>query len=287
MQFRDCSDRPFPSDIQVSYLEELERQFHEDPSSIDRTWAAFFTNLDRGVSGEAIAEAYDAFEKGKVTSPLSAATLSSQTIQESMKLLLLVRSYQVLGHFAAKLDPLGLDNRKVPQELDPAYFGFKDTDLDREFFLGSWHQSGFLAENRPTRTLREILTRLKETYCGSIGYEYMHIPEADKCNWIREKIETVDPPKYSQKEKLQILDRVAWSEMFETFLANKFSSAKRFGLEGGETLIPGMKALIDKGADLGVDTVVLGMPHRGETLCWPLGTQSSDPLLLTLTLRSP
>ena len=130
-----------------------------------------------------------------------------------MKLLLLVRSYQVLGHFAAKLDPLGLDNRKVPQELDPAFFGFKETDLDREFFLGSWSQSGFLAENRPTRTLREILTRLKETYCGSIGYEYMHIPDADKCNWIREKVETVEPPKFSQKEKLQILDRVAWSEM--------------------------------------------------------------------------
>ena len=152
----------------------------------------------------------------------------------------------------------------MPQELDPAFFGFKENDLDREFFLGSWHQSGFLAENRPTRTLREILTRLKETYCGSIGYEYMHIPDGDKCNWIREKIETVDPPKYTQTEKLQILDRVAWSEMFETFLANKFSSAKRFGLEGGETLIPGMKALIDRGADLGVESVVLGMPHRGD-----------------------
>lgn len=247
----------------VAYLEELERKFNENPSSIDKTWASFFTSLDRGVSGEAIAEAYDAFEKGKTGSPMQLASLSTQTIQESMKLLMLVRSYQVNGHFAAKLDPLGLDNRPTTQELDPAFYGFKETDLDREFFLGSWAQAGFLAENRPTRTLREILTRLRETYCGSIGYEYMHIPEAEKCNWLREKIETIDPPQFSQKEKLQILDRVAWSEMFETFLANKYSSAKRFGLEGGETLIPGMKILIDRAADLGVENVVIGMPHRG------------------------
>jgi 2-oxoglutarate dehydrogenase E1 component len=77
-------------------------------------------------------------------------------------------------------------------------------------------------------------------------------------------VESFKQPKFSQKEKLQILDRVAWSEMFETFLANKYSSAKRFGLEGGETLIPGMKQLIDRAADLGVESVVIGMPHRGE-----------------------
>lgn len=77
-------------------------------------------------------------------------------------------------------------------------------------------------------------------------------------------METIEPPQFSQKDKLQILDRVAWSEMFESFLANKFSSAKRFGLEGGETLIPGMKSLIDRAAELGVETVCIGMPHRGE-----------------------
>lgn len=247
----------------VAYLEELEKRFNDNPDSIDRTWASFFTNLDRGVTGEAIAESYDAFEKGKISSPLSQAALSAQTIQESMKLLQLVRAHQVLGHFAANLDPLGLDKRQAPPQLDPAYYGFKDSDLDREFFLGTWHQEGFLAEGRPIRTLREILTRLRETYCGTIGYEYMHIHETEKCNWIREKIETIDPPKFSQKEKLQILDRLAWSEMFETYLANKYSSAKRFGLEGGETLIPGMKVLIDRAAELGVESVVIGMPHRG------------------------
>eukprot|EP00955_Chlamydomonas_euryale_P119126 366573-Chlamydomonas_euryale.AAC.54 len=118
-------------------------------------------------------------------------------------------------------------------------------------------------EDRPTATLRHILKRLRETYCSTIGYEYMHINDTEKCDWIRNKIETIEPPKYSQKEKLQILDRVAWSELFERFLANKYSSAKRFGLEGGETLIPGMKTMIDQAADLGVENVVIGMPHRG------------------------
>lgn len=247
----------------VSYLEELEKRFHEDPKSVDRTWASFFTNMDRGVSGEAIAEAYDAFEKGKITSPMTQASLSTQTIQESMRLMLMVRAYQVLGHFAAQLDPLKLDKRPVQEELDPAYWGFKETDLDREFFLGNWNQAGFLEEGRPTRTLREILTRLRETYTSTIGYEYMHIPERDKCNWIRERIETVDAPAYSKKEKINILDRLAWSDMFETFLANKYTAAKRFGLEGAESLIPGMKALIDRAADLGVANIVIGMPHRG------------------------
>jgi len=247
----------------VSYLEELEKRFHEDPGSVDRSWGSFFNNLDRGVRGEAIAEAYDAFEKGATQAPMTHAAISNQTIQESMRLILLVRSFQVMGHFAAKLDPLELDKRIPPAELDPAYWGFTERDLDREFFLGNWNQKGFLAEGRPTRTLREMLNRLRETYCSTTGYEYMHIPEREKCNWIREQIETIDPPMYTKKEKLNILDRLAWSEMFETFLAKKYTAAKRFGLEGAESLIPGMKALIDTGADLGVENVVIGMPHRG------------------------
>jgi len=247
----------------VTYLEELEKRFNEDPKSVDRTWASFFTNLNRGVSGEAIAEAFDAFEKGQITSPMMHASLSTQTIQESMRLILLVRSFQVMGHFAAELDPLKLDSRLPPQELDPAYWGFTESDLDREFFLGNWNQAGFLAEGRPIRTLREILTRLRETYCSTTGYEYMHMPDRDKCNWVRERIETIEAPAFSKKEKLNILDRLAWSDMFENFLANKYTAAKRFGLEGAESLIPGMKALIDRAADLGVDNIVIGMPHRG------------------------
>jgi 2-oxoglutarate dehydrogenase E1 component len=246
-----------------TYLEELEERFRDDPSSVDKTWASFFNNLERGVNPEAVAEAYHAFEQGSGVAPLTAAAISNQTIQESMRLLLLVRAYQVNGHFMAKLDPLGLDQRPTPVELDPALYGFSDDDLDREFFLGTWKMKGFLNEERPVQTLRQVLDRLKETYCGTIGYEYMHIPSRDQCNWLRERIETKDPIAYSAERKTHILDRLAWSEMFESFLANKYAAAKRFGLEGCETLVPGMKALIDHAADLGVETVCVGMPHRG------------------------
>ena len=123
--------------------------------------------------------------------------------------------------------------------------------------------SGFLAEERETRTLREIVTRLREAYCGSIGYEYMHIPDRDRCNWLRDRIETPNKEKFSVEKQLHTYDRLAWSENFESFLANKYAAAKRFGLEGCETLVPGMKAMIDRSADLGVETICLGMPHRG------------------------
>ncbi|KAI3434698.1 hypothetical protein D9Q98_002760 [Chlorella vulgaris] len=246
-----------------SYLEELEERYRANPRSVDKTWASFFHSMDMGVPAVAVAEAYDAFERGEVTSPLTAAAISNQTIQESMRLLLMVRAFQVMGHYASTLDPLGIEERPKVKELDPAYYGFTEKDLDREFYLGTWNMEGFMAEGRQVRTLREILARLRETYCGSIGYEYMHIPDSERCNWLRARIETAEPQVYSQEEKLRILDRLTWSEMFESFLANKYTAAKRFGLEGCEALIPGMKALIDSASDRGVDSVVIGMPHRG------------------------
>ena len=246
-----------------SYLEELQERYREDPTSVDTTWASFFKSMDMGVSPEAVAEAYDSWEKGEVTSPLAQAAVSNQTIQESQKLLLLVRAYQISGHQAANLDPLGLTKLEQRPELDPAFYGFTDDDLDREFFIGIWNQEGFLSEKRPVRTLREILNRLRETYCGTIGYEYMHIPDREKCNWIRSRIETPELEQFSQEKKLNILDRLTWSERFESFLNSKYSAAKRFGLEGCESLVPGMKALIDRAAELGTDSIVIGMPHRG------------------------
>ncbi|BDA47181.1 2-oxoglutarate dehydrogenase, mitochondrial [Coccomyxa sp. Obi] len=246
-----------------TYLEELEERYRADPTSVDKSWASFFRSLEQGVAPEAVAEAYHAYEQGSPVSPLQAAAVSNQTIQESQRLLLLVRAYQVNGHFMADLDPLGLDKRPMPIELDPALYGFSDKDLDREFFLGTWNMRGFLSEERPIRTLREVLQRLREAYCGTIGYEYMHIPDRERCNWLRERIETAEEFKYTPERKFQILDRLAWSEMFESFLANKYAAAKRFGLEGCETLIPGMKALIDRATEQGVESIVMGMPHRG------------------------
>ncbi|KAK1418489.1 hypothetical protein QVD17_27634 [Tagetes erecta] len=225
------------------YLEELQRAWEADPNSVDESWDNFFRNF----VGQA------------ATSP----GISGQTIQESMRLLLLVRAYQVYGHMKAKLDPLNLEQREIPDDLDPALYGFSEADLDREFFLGVWRMSGFLSENRPVQTLRAILTRLEQAYCGSIGFEYMHIADREQCNWLRDRIETPIPMAYNTQRREVILDRLIWSTQFENFLATKWTAAKRFGLEGGETLIPGMKEMFDRAADLGVESIVIGMSHRG------------------------
>ncbi|GMH36333.1 hypothetical protein BSKO_04201 [Bryopsis sp. KO-2023] len=246
-----------------TYLEELEQRYQADPYSVDKTWASFFRNLESGVPPEAVAEAYHAFEKGETLSPMTAASLSTQTIQESMKLLTMVRAFQVFGHFAANLDPLNYAEQMPPEQITPAFYGFTEKDMDREFVLGTFGMDGFLGENRPVVKLGEIINRLKEVYCGTTGYEYMHVPDRAKCNWLRERIETQEKEPFSKARKLHIMDRLAWSELFESFLANKFTAAKRFGLEGCETLIPGLKAAIDKSAEMGIDSVVIGMPHRG------------------------
>ncbi|XAR66337.1 Oxoglutarate dehydrogenase (succinyl-transferring) [Bertholletia excelsa] len=210
------------------YLEELQRAWEEDPNSVDESWDNFIRN----------------FVGQSATSP----GISGQTIQESMRLMLLVRAYQVSGHMKAKLDPLGLKQRKIPEDLNPALYGFTEADLDREFFLG---------------TLRAILTRLEQACCGTIGCEFMHIADCDKCNWLRDKIETPTPKQYSQDHQQVMLDQLMWSTQFENFLATKWTAAKRFGLEGGETLIPGMKEMSDWAADLGVEGIVIGMSHIG------------------------
>ncbi|KAL9231630.1 hypothetical protein vseg_006832 [Gypsophila vaccaria] len=225
------------------YLEALQRDWEADPSSVDESWDNFFRNF----VGQA------------ATSP----GISGQTIQESMRLLLLVQAYQVNGHFKAKLDPLGLEHRPIPDDLNLGLHGFSEADLDREFFLGVWRMAGFLSENRPVQTLRNIINRLEQAYCGKIGYEYMHIADREKCNWLRERIETPAPAEYNRERRQVMLDRLIWSTQFESFLATKWTTAKRFGLEGCETLIPGMKEMFDRSADLGVENIVIGMSHRG------------------------
>ncbi|CAN6561939.1 unnamed protein product [Malus baccata var. baccata] len=237
--------RPVPlSRLNDSFLDGTSsRDWEAVPNSVDESWDNFFRNFVSQAS----------------TSP----GVSGQTIQESMRLLLLVRAYQVSGHMKAKLDPLGLEERDIPDDLDPALYGFTEADLDREFFLGVWRMSGFLAENRLVHTLRSILTRLEQAYCGTIGYEYMHIADRNRCNWLRDKIETPMPMQYNRQCREVILDILMWSTQFENFLATKWKAAKRFGLEGGKTLIPGMKEMFDRAADFGVESIVSGMPHRG------------------------
>jgi len=171
-----------------------------------------------------------------------------------------------------------------------AAYGFSDADLDRSFSLrGISGLAGFLGPSvfaTGTVTLRELLKHLHATYCGPVGWEYMHVASRDKRNWIRERIELTAPPAPPKEKRLATYRTLAVADMvracllpgppalslalagcclslqFERYLAKKFNTAKRFGLEGCEALIPGMQALVDRSAELGVTGVVLGMPHR-------------------------
>ncbi|PWN51095.1 putative KGD1-alpha-ketoglutarate dehydrogenase [Violaceomyces palustris] len=129
--------------------------------------------------------------------------------------------------------------------------------------LGPGLLPNFVKEGVQKMTIREVIEACKRMYCGSIGIQYVHIPDREKCDWLRERIETPQPFKYSIEEKRAILDRLIWSDSFERFIASKYPNEKRFGLEGGESLIPGVKSLIDRSVEHGVNSITIGMPHRG------------------------
>lgn len=190
-------------------------------------------------------------------------------ITNHLKVQLLVRAYQARGHHKARIDPLGIRNEASvfgysnPPELNLDHYQFTEKDMDQEFELGPGILPRFRTESRQKMSLREIIDTCERLYCGSYGVEYIHIPDREQCDWLRQRIEVPQPYKYSVDEKRRILDRLIWSSSFESFLATKYPNDKRFGLEGGESLIPGMKALIDRSVDYGVKDIVIGMPHRG------------------------
>jgi 2-oxoglutarate dehydrogenase E1 component len=257
------------------YIEELYDRWKENPNNVDPSWNEFFTKISAGISPE---EAYPIPDSTKYSLQLArmaamnvslpttdAALVSPKIIEESLKVMLLVRSYQIRGHAMANLDPLGLAKPVVYPELTLANYGWNDSDLDREVFLPLHPDitSGFIVDGRTKKTLRQILDKLKLIYCGTIGIEYMHIQSRQQRNWLRERIESDSRFNMSKEDRLNTLDRLAWATQFERFLALKWSRHKRFGLDGCEVLIPGMKTLIDRSAELGVESIVMGMAHRG------------------------
>jgi len=213
-----------------------------------------------------------------------------------MRIMQLIHAYEVRGHNVADLDPLGMYEADldgaVPPDIDLSNYGFTEADMDKEFDLGNMLQQGGLLGKAGPMKLRDIIAHLQQVYSSTIGVEYMHIWDHEQVNWIREMVETPELIQFSKEEKLRMLDRLAWSDHFESFLASKYSTAKRFGLEGCEALIVGMKELIDTATDHGVENVIMGMSHRGRlnvlanVVRKPLehifnefqGTASPDPL---------
>mmetsp|Transcript_4401 Transcript_4401/g.7747 ORF Transcript_4401/g.7747 Transcript_4401/m.7747 type:complete len:1040 (-) Transcript_4401:23-3142(-) len=253
------------------YLEEMYEIYKTDPSKVNPSLAAYFKNID---AGKTPGEAFQAFP-GLVTpmtppAPKAAAGgggNSSRNVQEAINLVHLVRTYQARGHEMANLDPLGIMPRRELKELDYRTFGFTEADLDRTFDLSGLDTdreiSGMLSAE--SITLRELTETLQDAYCKNIGVEYMHIMNQDKCNFIRKRFEKKNAvgEGLTKPEKLQVLERLSFAVLFEQFLANKWNTAKRFGLEGCESFIPGMKVMIDQATNMGVKNVVIGMPHRG------------------------
>jgi 2-oxoglutarate dehydrogenase E1 component len=176
----------------------------------------------------------------------------------------LIRNYRVRGHVSAKLDPLGRFN-PPPPELDPHFYGFIDADMERRFACDTMSESG-------TLTLREILDRLAQTYCRSIGVQFMHIDDVVVRNWLQERMEgTGNRVNLSRSEQLRILVRLTDAVIFEEFIRKKFIGAKSFSLEGSESLIPLLDLAIERAGEHGIDEIVLGMAHRGRlnVLAWP------------------
>jgi len=275
------------------YIAEMYERYLDDPSSVDLRWQEFFHDLEddakalaaenrgaswapseAGVLGQgALAPlseqmtAGHASEAGQqvvyvpgaapVASPRVDATKMRETTLDSIRALTIIRSYRVRGHLLANLDPLGITEPELHAELDPKTYGFSDKDMDREIFLN-------YSLGMESATMREIMDALHQTYCASIGIEFMHIESPDEKTWIQERIERVrNQPEFTENGRKAILNRLIETEGFEKYLDKKFTGTKRFGLDGGESLVPAMEQIFKRGSQLGIDEIVLGMAHRG------------------------
>ena len=195
------------------------------------------------------------YEEVKWRQDLSPINRDVAYLEKQMQVATLIRAHRVRGHLIADLDPLGWQEPKMHDELDPATYGLTIWDLEREFLTGG-------LAGQETMKLGEILHVLRDAYCRSIGIEYMHIQETDEQRWIQSKVEGV-PFQLSNPELRHLLGRLNAAEAFEKFLATKYVGTKRFGLEGAESAIPILDTILSAAADDGSAGVVLGMAHRG------------------------
>ncbi len=287
---RDASPESFLTGANAAYLEQLLSAYESDPQSVSPAWREFFAALGAApavarpswaradwpvsASDDTIA-ALGGFPAG-APAPARPAALPSEpptgedvqrATRDSVRALMMIRAYRMRGHLHANLDPLGLEQRHDHGELDPATYGFKDEDYDRQIFIdgvmGMKYASVF-----------EMVTILRRTYCGSIGFEFMHISNPAEKRWLQERIE--GPRKeiaFTDMGKRAILRKLIEAEGFEKFLDVKYTGTKRFGLDGAEAMVPALEQIIKRGGALGVQEIVMGMAHRGRlnVLCQVMG----------------
>ncbi len=255
----------------AAFIADLYARWATDHTSVDPSFAELFASLNdeqRAVLTDASGASWSPRQADASptevpfpTQPAPTGAASAEQVRaatiDSIRALMLIRAYRVRGHLEAKLDPLGLQVPKSHPELDPRSYGFNEADLDRPIFIDK-------VLGRETASLREIIEILRQTYCGSIGVEFMHIQDPDQKSWIQRKIEGapwrhgLDVP-----AKMRILRQLTEAEGFEAFCQKRYVGTKRFGLEGAEVTIPALHAIIETAAASGVREMAIGMPHRG------------------------
>src|ERR1700748_584892 len=277
----------------ATYIDELYARYEKDPASVDGEWQEFFKSLKDppadilknadGPSWERtnwplsprddLTSALDGnwAEVEKVVGAKIAAKAQAkgagpssadvhQATRDSVRALMLIRAYRMRGHFHAKLDPLGLEPARDHEELDPRSYGFVEADLDRKIFLD--HVLGL-----DYASLREIVAICERTYCQTLGVEFMHISNGAQKAWIQERIEGPDKEiSFTREGRRAILMKLIEAEGFEKFCDLKFTGTKRFGLDGGEAMIPALEQIIKRGGALGVKDITFGMAHRARLI---------------------
>src|ERR1700737_356567 len=259
----DLNGTTFLTGANAGFIAELYARFLEDPNAVDESWRRFFSELDDDAAA-ALAErrgpswgqpAPRLIPESPATQTTDGAALRQAGI-DSIRALNLTRAYRVRGHLEADLDPLGLARRGPYPELDYKSYGFTEADLDREIFIDN-------LLGRERATLREIVAILRATYCGTIGVEYMHIQVPAERAWIQEKFEKRSRPALAAPLRKQILETLTQAETFERFLDRRYTGTKGFGIEGAESLMPALEAILYRGSEAGIREFVIGMPHRG------------------------
>ena len=277
----------------AEYLESLQQNFKQNPNSVDSAWQAFFQSLetdpaDNGnspqkpswtrqdwpqqpndeITGALTSEwgddseiAIRANEVINAKANVANFTLSDEAVEravlDSIRAIMIIRAHRIRGHLVADLDPLGLRDEAIHPELDPKSYGFKEEDLDRPIFIDN-------VLGLQIASMREIIDLVRRTYCGTFALQYMHISDPEQSAWLKERIEGYGKEiKFTREGRKAILNKLVEAEGFEKFLHVKYMGTKRFGLDGGEALIPALEQIIKRGGALGVKEIVIGMPHRG------------------------
>ena len=250
----------------ASYVEELYELYLHDPNGVAEEWRSYFDKLPQinGFTGSDISHStirehfLSLAQNTRRPQAASGGQVSSERDKKQVGVLRLILAYRMRGHQASTLDPLGLWEREDIADLTLAEYGLTDADLDTVF------RTGELNIGKEEAPLREIVEALKSTYCGTFGIEYMHIVDTNQRRWFQQRLEGVrGKPQHSVEAKRHLLERLTAAEGLEKYLGTKYPGTKRFGVEGGESLIPMLDEIIQRSGSYGVHEIVLGMAHRG------------------------